>query len=160
MNGDGPVLRDIHLPPDPAWWPPAPGWWLLGVVLVFATVFAVRLAWTFLGTRRWRRRVVAELDPIAARHAEAPDDARLAAELSVLLRRAAHVLDPPSAALRGEAWLRFLDARIGGDEFERGAGRALLDAPWQKSARLDAPVLIRLVRRWLEQAFARERRRA
>ncbi|MBP6325901.1 MAG: DUF4381 domain-containing protein, partial [Dokdonella sp.] len=27
MNADGPQLRDIHLPPDPSWWPPAPGWW-------------------------------------------------------------------------------------------------------------------------------------
>ena len=160
MSTDGPVLRDIHLPADPSWWPPAPGWWLLAVVLVVSIIVVSRIVSARLRTRRWRQRVVAEMDPIAARHAEAPDDARLAAELSVLLRRAANVLDPPSAALRGEAWLRFLDARVGGDDFERGSGRALLDAPWQKSAHLDAPVLIRLVRRWLEQAFAQERRRA
>ena len=28
----GPVLRDIHLPPEPSWWPPAPGWWILFVL--------------------------------------------------------------------------------------------------------------------------------
>src|SRR5690606_27121013 len=28
-----PDLRDIHLPPAPAWWPPAPGWWLLAILV-------------------------------------------------------------------------------------------------------------------------------
>ena len=37
----GPVLRDIHLPPDPSWWPPAPGWWMLAALVVtIATINA------------------------------------------------------------------------------------------------------------------------
>ena len=157
MTTEGPVLRDIHLPADPSWWPPAPGWWLLGALLIVFAIIVVRRLRAANRARRWRRLIVAELDPITSRHAAAPDDARLAGELSVLLRRAARVLDPASASLRGEAWLRFLDARLGGDAFERGAGRALLDAPWRKAAQFDATALIALARRWLEHAFAEER---
>ena len=28
------ALRDIHLPPEPGFWPPAPGWWILALILV------------------------------------------------------------------------------------------------------------------------------
>jgi hypothetical protein len=157
MTTEGPVLRDIHVPADPSWWPPAPGWWLLAALAVVVTLVVVRRLSAANRARNWRRRIVAELDPIASRHADTPDDARLAGELSVLLRRAARVLDPSSPALRGEAWLRFLDARLGGDDFERGVGRVLLDAPWRKTARFDASALVALVRRWVEHAFARER---
>ncbi len=160
MNTDGPVLRDIHLPAEPAWWPPAPGWWLLVALAILVLVLAFRGARRRLGERRWRHRIVAELDPIVARHARGRDDVRLAADLSNLLRRAARVLEPTAAALHGEAWLRFLDSRIGGDAFAHGPGRVLVDAPWRKSAELDTDALVALVRGWLVQAFAAERRRA
>ena len=42
------LLRDIHEPLAPSWWPPAPGWWLVALVLLAA------VAWG--GWRRWRRR--------------------------------------------------------------------------------------------------------
>ncbi|MBN8482894.1 MAG: DUF4381 domain-containing protein, partial [Xanthomonadales bacterium] len=83
-----------------------------------------------------------------------------AGDLSNLLRRAARVLDPAAAALPGEAWLRFLDGRVGGDAFACGAGRVLVDAPWRKSAELDADALVALVRDWLTRAFVAERRHA
>lgn len=158
MNTDGPVLRDIHLPADPSWWPPAPGWWLLAVLVVVALVEVLRRLYRHVGERRWRDRVAAELEPIVARHARERDDVRLAAELSLLLRRAARVLDPAAAALHGDAWLGFLDSRIGGDSFTRGPGSVLIDAPWRKSVELDAEALVALVRRWLAVAFAMERR--
>ena len=65
---DAPQLRDIHLPPDPGWWPPAPGWWLLALLLLLSGVFASRHAWRALRVRRWRRRVLAELDQLVFRH--------------------------------------------------------------------------------------------
>ncbi len=160
MNTDGPVLRDIHVPADPAWWPPAPGWWLLAMLVIVVLAIALRVLHRRLGERRWRHRIVAELDPIVARHARDRDDVRLAGDLSNLLRRAACVLDPAAVALHGEAWLRFLDSRIGGDAFAQGVGSVLVDAPWRRSAELDADALVSLVRRWLVQAFATERRRA
>ena len=65
----GPELRDIHLPPPPGWWPPAPGWWLLALVGVVVLVLAVRMLWRLERDRRWRARVRAELERIAAAHA-------------------------------------------------------------------------------------------
>ena len=34
-------LRDVHLPPDPNWWPPAPGWWLLAAVVLAAVAWLI-----------------------------------------------------------------------------------------------------------------------
>ncbi|MCK5915700.1 MAG: DUF4381 domain-containing protein, partial [Deltaproteobacteria bacterium] len=47
-------LKDIHLPPDPGWWPPAYGWWLIAILLLTITYF---------GLNRWRQRQ-ARLRPI------------------------------------------------------------------------------------------------
>lgn len=152
MNPQGPELRDIHLPPDPSWWPPAPGWWLLALVVVALSVLLLRRLQRGWRARRWQRDVVREVDCIAAAHTEHADPVRLAAELSVLLRRATLLVDPRAAALQGDAWLKYLDARIGGEAFSAGAGRALLDAPWQRAASYDTEALIDLARRWFAQA--------
>ncbi len=153
MSNDGPVLRDIHLPADPSWWPPAPGWWVLAVLLVVALAVAARAVLRRRRERRWQQRVQAEVERMAAAHAAQPDHARLAGEVSELLRRASLLLDPQAAALHGEAWLGFLDARGGSDDFTRGVGRVLLDAPWRRSASFDADALIALTQRWLARAL-------
>jgi hypothetical protein len=151
---EGPVLRDIHLPPAPGWWPPAPGWWLLAVlILVVVAIIAFRVL-RIMRARRWRWRIRAEVERIAARHAAQPDAARLAAELSGVMRRASLLLDPCAAALRGEEWLSFLDARAGGDTFRAGPGRALLDAPYRRVAEFDTGALVRAVRDWLARVLA------
>jgi len=158
MNDSGPVLRDIHLPVDPSWWPPAPGWWLLAVLGVLALVFAARAGLRHRRERRWCQRVLAEVERIAAGHTAQPDTARLAADLSQLLRRASLLLDPHAAGLHGEAWLGFLDARLGNDDFSRGVGRALLDAPWRRTPAFDTDALIALTRAWLARALAADHR--
>jgi len=167
----GPDLRDIHLPPAPSWWPPAPGWWLLAILLVVAVGFGVTMLLRQWRERHWRRRVVAELDRIAATHAAQPDGVRLAAEVSQLLRRAALLIEPGAVALRGEAWLAFLDRRIdeGPDEksaarFQSDTGRALIDAAYRRvddasQSSIDAPALLDLARRWLTRALPRGRSR-
>lgn len=156
---DAPQLRDIHLPPDPGWWPPAPGWWLLALLLLTLGVFAVRHAWRALRVRRWRRRLLAELDRLVAAHAEQPDSARFVADISGLLRRAARQLDPHAVTLRGEAWLDFLDRRLPGGRapaasFRGAAASGLADAAYRPShdpalQAVDAPALAALARMWL-----------
>lgn len=160
MNATGPVLRDIHLPADPSWWPPAPGWWLLAALALLAAGFAVTRAWHGLRERRWRRALLAEVDAIAARHAGTPDPLRLAGELSQLLRRGARLVDVRAATLRGEDWLAFLDAQTGSDAFRHGPGRVLLDAPWQRQAEFDADALLAVVRQWFVRVAERERAHA
>lgn len=156
---DGPELRDIHLPLDPGWWPPAPGWWLLALLVIALGVFACRRAYRTLRVRRWRRRVLAELDRLVAAHAAQTEPAKFAAGISQLLRRAARQLDPRAATLRGDAWLDFLDDRLPrghatATSFRATAAHALADAPYRPAhdpalQSLDAPALAALARTWL-----------
>lgn len=145
----GPELRDIHLPAPPSWWPPAPGWWLLAALGAAASVFLLlhlNRAWR---RRRRRRRLLAEFErTVAAARADAPG---LAAALSAFLRRLAMRDAPAAATLAGEAWLHHLDAKLGGDEFARGVGRALVEAPYRARADIDAAALIALARRTVQK---------
>lgn len=118
------VLRDVHVPVAPTWWPPAPGWWLLlaSVACVAAVILAIAMQ------RRRRQKSWEQLFDATA--ALPPSGERIAA-ISGLLRRAARRVDPAADKLQGEAWLRFLD---GGkrDEFSAGAGRLLLDGGFRR----------------------------
>jgi hypothetical protein len=156
---DAPQLRDIHLPPDPGWWPPAPGWWLLAFVLLALGAFALRHARRALRVRRWRRRLLAELDRLVAAHSAKPDAAQFVADLSRLLRRAARQLDPRAATLRGDAWLDFLDRRLPSGRtpvrsFRHEAAHGLADAAYRPAhdpalQAVDAAALAALARAWL-----------
>jgi hypothetical protein len=155
MTGAGPVLRDIHLPPPPAWWPPAPGWWL-----VFALSIAVLawVSWRLLrraAQRRAKRVLRHEYDRIRHDHPSASDAARQVAALSELLRRAARRHQPQALTLKGEDWLAFLDGDEEGDPFSRGPGRLLLDGPYRPVvASEDADALAEVVRARLDRFVA------
>lgn len=155
----GPELRDIHLPPAPSWWPPAPGWWLLAALVLIGGYFALRWWLRRRDEQRWRKRVQAELEHIASAHVAQPDSARVAAEVSHLLRRVSLMIEPQAAALRDEAWLEFLDAqwpaaRAADVPFRGALGRSLLDAPYRRAGDVSAPTfdaqaLLDLSRAWL-----------
>lgn len=130
----GPVLRDIHLPAEPGWWPPAPGWWVLALLLLAALV-ALALQWVRHRRRRQHmQRLDALVDAALQRHPGEQAAGALAAELSQLLRRGARACDPAAAALDGAAWLRWLDGDDPLAPFSRGAGRVLADAPYRPSS--------------------------
>ncbi|MCB1850406.1 MAG: DUF4381 domain-containing protein [Gammaproteobacteria bacterium] len=147
-------LREFHLPDPISWWPPAPGWW--GVLLL-----CLLLAVTFRAVRHSRRRgelkraSLARLEQINEQFRRDADTARLATELSVLLRRIALSLYPRQqvAALTGDAWLGFLDEHLavngGGSTFREGVGRVLCDAPYNPDCTVDANALIELIRQWI-----------
>ena len=154
----GPTLRDIHLPAPPGWWPPAPGWWLLAILLVLCCILAFVKMRKMLARARIRKTVLAELDRcIDDAHG---DPALLAAALSQFLRRMALRDTPAAAAFTDERWLGYLDSRTAGDEFARGVGRVLLDAPFRAAHTYDVPALIALVRRWTRNALTTEVGRA
>ena len=150
----GPHLRDIHLPPPPSWWPPAPGWWLLAALVLAIVGWAIWLLFRRWRLWRWRRRIDAQLVALALAHRANPDGPKYVAGISQLLRRATLLLDRRAAALSGQRWLEFLDARIGGDAFTRGAGRVLVDAPYRRTAEVEASALLQLSRRWFARALA------
>lgn len=156
MNLQGPELVDIHLPPEPLWWPPAPGWWLLGllvIALLVMLIYWIRQLWQ-------RRQMLAlferELDAIQNRHPHPAQSAARVAEVSVLLRRLARLRAPQTMTLIDEDWLRFLDGTDPARPFSEGFGRMLLDAPYRPSVPAeDADALIDLVRRGLPQWLER-----
>jgi hypothetical protein len=147
----GPVLRDIHLPPPPGWWPPAPGWWILAALAIGLGIAALYKLNKWRMRRRHERAVLRELN--ACIDANRHDPVALAAALSRFLRRLA-VRDAHAAAYAGERWLEYLDACSGGEDFRRGVGRVLIDAPFRAHADFDAVALIALVRRFTRNALA------
>lgn len=148
----GPVLRDIHLPPEPSWWPPAPGWWLLLVLALALLAWVASRVARRLRAQRRRRALQRELDVLLATHAGEDAAAARVAALSVLLRRVARRYAPQALLLRDEDWLAFLDGDDASRPFRTGAGRLLLDGPYR--ARVpseEADALATLVRRRLDR---------
>lgn len=134
MAGADLPLRDVHLPPSPAWWPPAPGWWLLAAVVVL--LVAAWLAWRAIHKARLRR-WQALFDQACV---DAQGNVRVAA-ISALLRRASRRVDTHADRLQGDAWLQFLDGKSG-HAFAQGAGRWLLDGAYRPD--IDARALAEL----------------
>ena len=116
-------LNDIVVPAPVAWWPPAPGWY------VVLAVFAMALAWAaFRGLKAWRRntyrrQALRELKTVAEKGAPA------AADIPVLLKRAALSAWPRQevAMLTGKEWHAFLDRTGDMDRFRDGGAGALMD---------------------------------
>lgn len=144
------VLRDVHVPVAPSWWPPAPGWWLL-----LATVACLIVVVLVVAMQRRRRRKSWEqlFDATAA----LPPSGERVAAISGLLRRAARKVDPVADKLQGEAWLHFLD---GGkrDEFSAGVGRLLLEGGFRRDIGLaDLERLVPLARARFLELMAKKR---
>ena len=147
-------LRDIHLPDPVSWWPPAPGWWMLLMLLL-----AIVLLSGFLH-HRYRRNALQRaarqaLHRIGEDYRQSGDARVLVQQLSILLRRVSLSRYPRQqvAGLTGSAWLGLLDRTLPGDEFQHGAGRVLIEAPYSLDSRVDGPALLQLCERWLRQLF-------
>ena len=152
----GPELRDIHLPPDPSWFPPAPGWWILAMLLIALLVWLFRIARKRMRKRRWLSALQAEVARIADDHAAHNDARQTTAAVSQLLRRAALRLDRNAAAYQGDEWLAWLDERGNTNDFLTGPGNVLVDAPWRRAPQVDVDGLLTATRNWLAHAFAQE----
>jgi hypothetical protein len=152
MSAQGPVLRDIHLPPEPSWWPPAPGWWIVaGIVVVFAIWASMRIA-KQRRLQRARNVLHRELESLRDAHPATSDAAAQVAAMSMLLRRAAKRYEPSASSLRDEAWLVYLDADDPAQPFSRGPGRVLLDGPYRPQLAADeADALAQAVRARLDR---------
>nr|WP_144898170.1 DUF4381 domain-containing protein [Luteimonas cucumeris] len=146
MSPDTLVLRDIHQPAAPGWWPPAPGWWMLAAILLIAVAVA---CWFVVRLKRRQRAIVALFDDAVA---QAPTASAGVAAMSELLRRAARRHDPAADRLYGDAWLRFLDGDDARQVFSSGAGRLLLDGGYRRDidAQQLAEVLPLARRRYLQ----------
>ena len=147
----GPVLRDIHLPPEPSWWPPAPGWWLLGACLLLALA---ALAWAWrrrLRVQRQQRRILGELERLVHAHRKDGDRAAMLAGIHQLLRRVARAHDAAAVRLRGEAWRQVL-ARVPVDAATLEHLLRLDQLVYQPPRGGDEGELVEAARRWLRLA--------
>jgi hypothetical protein len=157
VSVDGPVLRDIHLPPA-AWWPPAPGWWIVAALVVLTSCATGWLLWRRV-RQRARRAALREVDALAAAYGNDGDTARLADGASRLLRRAARVIEPGAASLSGEAWRAFLH-RHARDPETRAALDRLVVARYLARPALDGSALVTALRAWCRHALPGRRHRA
>ena len=148
----GPDLRDIHLPPDPTWWPPAPGWWIVAALVVLTLLVG---AWQWRRYRRalrQRQHVLLELDQLAQRHWQDGDVAALASGLHQLLRRVARRHDALATQQRGDAWRQTL-ARMPIDAPTLDILLALDQQIYRPHASFDHTAAVIAVRRWLRWAL-------
>ena len=145
------ALRDIHLPPDPAFWPPAPGWWALAALAALLATLAALWQVREARRRRPRREALRLLAALREDLAAGGEAGRIAAGSATLLRRAALGRFPRAqvAGLSGRAWLEFLERHGGGPEFTRGVGEQLLTAPYAARAESDPEGLLRLCEHWI-----------
>lgn len=163
MQGTDPAslpLRDIHLPDPVSWWPLAPGWWGLIVLLVLLVLLTVYFI------RRYRNHKISalylarkELEHIRTGFNSDQDKSNLVKELSELIRRVSISIFPreQSAALTGKEWLKFLDKYSDKNQFEKGIGRVLIEAPYQAHPEFNSNELIELILNWLEAVAKRKR---
>jgi hypothetical protein len=148
----GPVLRDIHLPPDPSWWPPAPGWWVLAALVVTAVSIS---AWIWRRHRkqgRQRERVLAELDALEQQYANDGNHSTLASGMHQLLRRVARRHDALAAQQRGQAWRATL-SRVPVDATTLDLLMALEQVIYRAPSSFDQAAASKAVRQWLRLAL-------
>lgn len=146
----GPVLRDIHLPPAPAWWPPAPGWWLLAAILLVAMAAAFWSWRKHLHRRALERRLLWEVDALVAQSRDCPQ--QLASGLHQLLRRAASRLDNHAVTYRGDTWRNLL-ASVKTDDATVAVLMSLDSALYRPGAAFDVDAAVAATRRWLQAAW-------
>lgn len=147
----GPVLRDIHLPPDPSWWPPAPGWWILAGLVLLMVVSGVWIWQRRKAVLRQRARVVAQLDTLVSQHQRDGDHVALASGMHQLLRRVARQHEPLAGQQRGRAWQGTLSRMpVEPSTLERLV--ALEQAIYRAPHSLDHAGDITAVRQWLQLA--------
>ena len=153
MNPADPLaaLRDIHAPDPPAFWPPAPGW-----IAIACVVIAAAVAGTIVAARWWRcglpkREALASLRSLRARHDTGASDREIAMELSMLVRRFALARHPREevAGLVGERWIAWLESTLPG--LGASVRTALLDAPYARECRFDAPRALAACEHWIRR---------
>ena len=158
MENTVPQLHDIHLPDNPGIWPLAVGWWILLALLLLIALWVFLKRRKQLKLKKQRDVIFAKLDRLEKHLKEKPSN-HVIAEINTLLRQLAVNYYPRAriASLTGAQWLQFLDQSGKTQDFTKGAGRILIDAPYQpddSSGNLNnfnKDEFIPLIRRWVKK---------
>jgi uncharacterized protein DUF4381 len=155
MEGD-PLqqLRDVHLPPDPSWWPPAFGWWLVALILLSTMVWA---CWQLLKAYKNRapsRAAQSQLMDLYHRHQageiSAVEYLHTGNELLKRLMVRAYQ-QTRYASLSGDAWLQVLDEVSGTSKFTSGAASVLGNSRFSAAPEVDVEELHRALQQVLSK---------
>ncbi|MEE9343674.1 MAG: DUF4381 domain-containing protein [Gammaproteobacteria bacterium] len=141
-------LRDIHLPPVPAFWPPAPGWWIITALAIVMAFWLWHKLRRHQALKKQCHEILSLLDAIDEQKSGL---SAYVSNLSIFMRRLALMRYPQQqvASLTGEDWLAFLDKTGGKGQFSNGPGAILANGPYQADiAKIDTHALKKLVRRW------------
>jgi len=147
-------LKDIHLPPQPGWWPPAFGWWLVAILLLAIIIFLLQ---------KWRRRqarlrpiklALKELKTLDFTVTDASQRQLLLQQISALIRRFSLAFFPEKeiAVLCGQPWLDFLCENSG--TVDRVALRktfaSLTLGPYAPTCEVELKALEKTVETWFK----------
>ncbi|MGE8222114.1 MAG: DUF4381 family protein [Stenotrophomonas sp.] len=143
-------LRDVQLPPSPAWWPPAPGWLMLIALVLLLLAIVAAVAWR---RRRRRQQWMRVFDQEIAAVNGAPSEL---AAIASLLRRAARQARPGSEALRDDAWWQYVDPK---DTLSLAQRNLLAEGAYRPSVDAAAVAGVRAWARARYLSLLQERRR-
>jgi len=153
-TNNGLKLQDIHLPDSPGFWPLAPGWWILLVLLLLLGIWLLLKLMRRARLTKKRQQILNEYSRLEARLLDHPDN-EVIANINIFLRQLAISKYPRAdiASLAGANWLAFLDESGDTNEFSKGAGRILVDAPYQAGElkNLNRDEFAPLIRRWIKK---------
>lgn len=147
-------LRDIHLPPDPDWWPPAIGWWFLSVLVALVCLAGARALYHYRRRRLPIRQARRLYQQLSARRASGAISAEaFAHQCNELLKRLlVHGFGEQNArAATDESWLRMLDEHYGERAFTSGPGRLLGNERFRPDTAFASEELDELMKRFLKR---------
>jgi hypothetical protein len=147
-------LRDIHLPPDPGWWPPAIGWWLVALLIAIVCAVGIRAVY-----RHWhRRRPIRQARRLYEQLSEHRASGSLSAEAfahecnELLKRLLVHGFGERAARAATDAtWLTMLDEHYGERAFTTGPGRLLGNERFRPNPDFATDDLDALMQRFLKR---------
>ncbi len=147
-------LKDIHLPPEPGWWPPAFGWWLLAALLLALICFALIRYSRHRARLRPIKLALKELQEMNLDVDDPEERRRLLQQLSGLMRRFSLSFFPEEsvAELCGQEWLNFICAKsskISAKETEK-AFSPLIQDPYAPVCNADLSALGKSLEMWFD----------
>jgi hypothetical protein len=145
-------LRDIHVPPDPSWWPLAPGWWLLAIAAMVCCVLALRQLLRYARRRRPIKRARRLYRALHGRlqDGEIPPQTNVHESNELLKRLLIHGLGIRAARPATDlTWLRILDERYGSPAFSDGPGQILGNERFRQTPTIEVEQLHQLLASFL-----------
>lgn len=145
------VLRDIHLPDVPLWWPPALGWWILLIAIIALLLVLPRL-WRWLRHQSMKKLSHKAFKQIVTDFHQHQDQRQLVAELSILLRRImmSYLGRKQIAGQTGNEWAKQLVDLVETPCFSDDQQRLLTHGQYAREVNIDCNALIQSCESWIK----------